>query len=94
MILNAPYIEDWESTTRRKQQLTDKNINNENKTRKRYSYKTHKKVIVLNKKNNKYQEPYKGPHQKTKLWKIRTVSVRRGAMKERINVRWIKPHHE
>ena len=50
MILNAPYIEDWESTTRRKQQLTDKNINNENKTRKQYSYKTHKKVIVLNNK--------------------------------------------
>ena len=43
MISNTPFIVDWDTIMRRKQQLTDKNIKNKNKTRKLHSYKVHKK---------------------------------------------------
>ena len=53
--INTRFIADREAIRRRKEQLIDKYIQNENKN--------------CNKEVNKYKEPYKGPYEITKVWK-------------------------
>ena len=45
----------------------DKNNKNKNKNRKPYKYKVHEKLLVCNKKLNKYEETYKCPYPITKV---------------------------
>ena len=75
-----------------RQQLIDKNNKNKNKNknRKPHRYEVHDKILV-HEKRNKYEEPYKGPYQITKVWKNRTVAIFRGAVQDCINIIWINP---
>ena len=45
IILNAPFIADWEAIWRRNKNLIDKNNQLENKTRKPHTYKIRDKVL-------------------------------------------------
>ena len=55
VILNTPLISDWGSISRCKQELIDKNNQNENKNLKPHNYRVSEKVLVHNKKENKYE---------------------------------------
>ena len=55
LILNTPLIVDWENIRRSKQQLIDKNNQNK-KNRKLHNYRVHEKVLVSDKKANKYED--------------------------------------
>ena len=93
MILNTPFIADWEAIRRRKQELIDKNNKNENAKRIPYTYRVRQQVLVRNKRANKYETPYIGPYPITKVWTNGNVTIRKGPVQERINIRWIKPYH-
>ena len=87
VILNAPLITYSEAIRRRKQQLIDKNNQNENKKfQTSYLYNTWESTSAQ-KKPNKYEEPYKGPYPITNVWTNGTVSIRRSALQECINIR-------
>ena len=92
MIINNPFITDWEAIRRHKQQLTEK-TQSENKNRKPHIYRVCEKVLVCNKKSNKYEYPYKVSYPITNVRKNGTVTICRGAVKERIHIRWIKPYN-
>ena len=55
MILNTPFIADWGDIRLRKQKIIDKNNQLENKKRKPHTYITQERVLVRNKKANKYE---------------------------------------
>ena len=71
----------------------DKNNKLENKNLKPNTYIIRDKVLVRNKKTNKYEEPYVGPYPITQVWTNGKFSMRRGAVQERINIRWTKPYN-
>ena len=57
MIINTPFIEDWEDISRRTQQLIAKNNQNKNKNYSPHIYRVHEKLLVYNnKKGNKYED--------------------------------------
>ena len=94
MIINTPFISDWEGIRLRKQKITDKNSQIENKNCKPHIYRLREKVLVRNKKANKCKEPYVVPYSITQVWDNGNVTMRWGALQERINIRWIKPYDE
>ena len=59
-----------------------------------HTYRIQDKVLVRNEKAKKYEEPYVGPYLITQVWTNVNVIVRRVAVQERINSRWIKIYHE
>ena len=50
MILNAPFISDWEANELRNQKIIDRNNQIENKNHEPHIYRIRDKVLVLNKK--------------------------------------------
>ena len=55
VLLNAPLLDDWGAIRRRKQELIDKNNQNENKNHKPHNYRVCGKVLVRDKKEKKYE---------------------------------------
>ena len=94
MILNTTLTADWEAIRLRKQKIIDKSNQIENKNRKPHIYIIRDKLLVRNKKENKYEEPYVGHYPITQVWTNGNVTTRRGAVQERINIIWIKPYHK
>ena len=87
MILNTPFVVDWESIRLGKKKIIDKNNQIENKNRKPHIYRIQDKVLVRNKKSNNYKELYVGPYPIDQVWNNGNVTIHRGAEKERINIR-------
>ena len=57
MIINTPFIEDWEDISRRTQQLIAKNNQNKNKNYSPHIYRVHEELLVYNnKKGKKYED--------------------------------------
>ena len=94
MILNTPFIADWGAISLRKQKKVDKNNKLENKNRKRHTYGIRYKVLVRNKKKNRYDYPHLGPYPITQVWKNGNSNIRQGVVQERIIIIWIKPYRE
>ena len=91
IILNNTLIWNWEDIRKRKQDIIDKNTQNENKISNPHSNGIHDKVLVRDKKAKKYEDPQKGLYPITKFWPNRIVIMSQGIIRERMNVRWIKP---
>ena len=89
IILNTAFIEYWEATRLNKQKIIDKNNLLENKKVNCTCIKYNIKYECV-KKLNKCEEPYVGPYPITQLWTNRNVIILRGAVQERINIKWIK----
>ena len=49
---------------------------------------------MRNKKLNRSENTHVGPNPIIQLWTNGNITIRQGAVKERINIRWIKPYHE
>ena len=77
MILNTPFIAEWEAIKTSKQKIIDKNNQLENKKRKPHIYRIQDKLLVRNKKTNKYKETYIGPYTITQVWTNVNVTIRR-----------------
>ena len=94
MIFNTPCVAYWKSIRLHKQKMTDKNNPLEHKNHKPHIYSIQDKVLVRNKKANKYENPYVGPYPITKVWNNGNVTICRCTMKECINIIWIKPYNK
>ena len=62
MIKKTPLIADWEAMRLQKKKIIDMNNQLKNQQSKQLTYTILDKVLVLNKKENKYEEPYIGPN--------------------------------
>ena len=82
MMLNTPFIADWEDITLRKQIIIDKNNQIKNKNCKPHTYIIRDKVLVRNKKVNKYEEPYVGPYPVIQVWTNGNVTILWGAVQQ------------
>ena len=94
MILNTAFIAEWEYIRLRNIYIYIYNNSQlENKNCKLHIFIILEKVYVRNKKANKYEEPHLGPYPITQVWTYGNVTIGRGAVQDRINIRWIKPYH-
>ena len=62
MILKTPFITDLKSIRLSKQKIIDKKNKLKNNNRKPHIYRIWDKVLVRDKKGNKYEDPYVGPY--------------------------------
>ena len=93
MILNTPFIAEYEYIRLHRQKIIDKN-NQIEKKRKLHTYRIREKVLVHYKKSNIYEELYIGPYSINQVRTNGTFTIRRGVVQEHINIIWIKPYHK
>ena len=70
-----------------------KNKQHENKYNKPHTYRIRDKLLVRKKISKKYEERYIGPYPITQVWTNGNVKIRRGAVQERINIRYINTYN-
>lgn len=92
MILNIKHTANWEYIRARKQKLIDKNNQNENAKRTPHVYKVGDEVMLRKGTENKYEQPYSGPHPILQVNKNGTVRLQKGAVAETVNIRRIEPY--
>ena len=92
MILPIKHVADWEYIRQRKQDIIRKNNNRENSKRVNHTYKVGDLVMYQNRRANKYERPYDGPYEITEVFTNGTVTLRRGAVDDRVNLRHIHPY--
>ena len=82
MILNTPFIAEWEAIRQRKKELIDKNNQIENKNSKPHTYRIQDKVLLRNKKTNKYEDTYIGPYPINQVWTNGNFTMIWGSVQE------------
>ena len=92
IILNTPFITDWEAIRLRKQKR--KKITKLKKKCKPHIYRILGKVEVRNEKTNNHEEPYVYSYPITQVWTNGNTTIRRGAIQEHTQIRWIKPYNK
>ena len=91
MIFPIEHKANWEYIRSRKQKIIKKNNLAENAKRIPYSYSTGDKVMLKIGTENKYEQPYSGPHTITELGTNGTVRLQMGAVNDSVNIRRIDP---
>ena len=92
-ILNTKFEADWNIIKTRKQKLIHKNNLQENSKRVHHVYKVDDEVLYKKIQTSKYgSTQYDGPFKVTKVNDNGTVSIRRGAVIETVNIRLLKPY--
>ena len=95
MIYPIQYIAEWDLIRQRKQKLIDKNNQSENAKRVEYDYIVGQKVLLLKTDiHRKLDDPTQGPYTIHQVHTNGNVSILRGAVIERVNIRRIKPYFE
>ena len=92
MIFNVIHTANWEYIRSRKQKLILKNNRNENKSRIPHTYRVNDQVMLRKGTENKYEQPYSGPHTILQVNTNGTVRLRVGAVTDTINIRRIEPY--
>ena len=93
MLLDIPFLPDWNKIGDYRQHQTDLNTNHENRTRKDWDYKVGDKVLlgkdsILCKSESHYERD---------PWTITTngtIRVQHGTKSERLNIRRVTPYFE
>ena len=79
----------------KKQKQIDKNNDRENSRRIDFDYRVGQKILIINTDiQRKLDNPTTGPYEITDVFSNGTVTIRRGNVLERLNIRRIKPYHE
>ena len=92
MVINTPFIAEWEAIKQRKHQIIDKNNKMENSKRKEHVYRVWDQVLLKNKRARKYKHLFKGLYAITKIWENGAVTLCKGAVQNQVNIRWIKSY--
>ena len=92
MILNIKHEANWEYIKKRKQDLIEKNNQAENAKRTPHTYRVGDKVLIRRGTENKYETPYKGPYQITRVNENGTVRIRVQNVEDTYNIRRITPY--
>jgi len=95
MLLDVQFKADWASIRLRKQNLIDKGVAKENKGRIQHGYKVNGKVLYNEPGvTPKMDQPRTGPWVIKQVYTNGTVSIQRGAISDRVNIRLISPSFE
>jgi hypothetical protein len=94
MIYNVQHTANWEYIRSRKQKLIKKNNINENKHRIPHTYNVGDKVMLRKGSENKYGQPYSGPHSILQVNMNGTVRLQLGAITDTINICRTGPYKE
>ena len=94
MIFNIKHEANWKAIVDRKQRKIDKNNKYENARRIAHDYKVGDKVLLERHHARKMERPYDGPYVITNVYNNGTVTVKKGAVYQRHNIRRIHPYHE
>lgn len=93
MILNIKHTANWEYIRQRKQKLIEKNNQAENAKRKAHDYQAGDRVMLRKGSENKYEQPYSGPHPIQQVNTNGTVRLQIGAVTQTVNIRRIEPYY-
>ena len=95
MLFDIPYLADWVTIGRRRQEQVDKSNTLENKRRLDWDYKVNDKVLIIKKGIIcKVEDPNEGPYTITQVHTNGTVRIQRGAISERLHIRRLHPYFE
>jgi hypothetical protein len=94
MIFPIQHIADWQLIKNRKQKLIDKNNERENAKRVDYDYKIGDQVLIYTPDPNKMEQPREGPYPVMQVHTNGTVTLQKGAVTQRYNIRQIVPFQE
>jgi hypothetical protein len=94
MIFPINHIADWQLIKNRKQKLIDTNNERENAKRVDYDYKVGEQVLIYTPDPNKMEQPREGPHPITQVHTNGTVTLQKGTVTQRYNIRQIVPFQE
>jgi len=94
LIFNIKHIANWELIRQRKQKLILQNNERENATRIPHQYRAGDKVMLHIGTENKYEQPYSGPHTIIDTFPNGTVTLQVGPVIDRVNIRRIHPYRE
>ena len=94
MIFNIEHIANWEYICASKQKVIQKNNKNENSKRVPHDYSVGDKIMLRIGSENKYEQPYSGPHTILHVGKNGTVRLQIGAIIDTVNIRRIEPYKE
>jgi transposase InsO family protein len=93
MILNVTHIADWHLIKKNKQTKIDLNNRRENEKRIPHDYAVGEQVLITNdSRTPKLMTPTKGPYRIVKVYTNGTVTIERGPIEERINIRRLQPY--
>ena len=95
MIFDIPYLADWTSIGKRRQEQVDKKNVHANLHRSEHDYKIGDKVLLI--KDGvfrKVEDPNEGPYTITQVHTNGTVRIQRGAISERLHIRRLYPYFE
>lgn len=94
MILPITHHVEWDLLSKRRQQLVDKNNKNENKHRIHLDYKLEDKIMIINQDiQRKMDAPNEGPYKIIQVHVNGTVTIQRGSVQQRLNIRRVKPYN-
>jgi hypothetical protein len=94
MIFNIKHEANWKAIVDRKQRKINKNNKYENAKRIAHDYKVGDKVLLERHQARKMERPYDGPYVITNVYTNGTVTVKKGAVYQRHNIRRIQPYHD
>ena len=86
MIFNVKHVADWEAITQCKQKMINENNTRENAKCLKYTYKIHDKVLLERHDAQKYESPYLGPFEVTDVFTNGTITIKKGASYEQVNI--------
>ena len=94
MVFNIKHTANWEYIKQRKQARIKDNNQRENAKRKPYTYTVGQKVLLKKGTENKYEQPYSGPHLIQEVRMNGTVRLQMGAVTDTVNIRRLQPFME
>jgi len=94
LIFNIQHAANWDIIRQHKQKLINKNNARENANRIPHQYKAGDQVMLHIGTENKYEQPYSGPHRIIATYPNGTVTLQVGPVQDRVNIRRIHPYVE
>ena len=94
LIFNIKHEANWKAINERKQRIIAKNNKYENSKRLSHDYKVGDKVLLERHDARKMERPYDGPYKITQVYTNGTVTIKKGAVYQRHNIRRIQPYYD
>jgi hypothetical protein len=92
MIWDIAHVADWQYIKQRKQLLINKNNINENKKRIDYDYAVGESIMKIKAGTLKMEQPREGPFPILRVHSNGTITIQKGPIEERLNVRQVLPY--
>jgi uncharacterized protein YaiL (DUF2058 family) len=94
MIWDVAHVADWQYIKQRKQTLINKNNKRENDKRIDYDYAVGDSIMKIKAGTLKMEQPREGPFNIIRVHANGTVTIQKGPIEERLNIRQVIPYIE